>query len=187
MKPILRAEYIYDTFQNALDAAVDTSGSVPHLPDRRKYLVNKGIGGGEALKRTRSVTRDDEGFLRPRKRRKGSPNWEDEKGEAELPDMELFDEHVKFADIPRLCVERASPLVCVNQDIVSGTGVTSVAPTSWAGLDTVMVEYALIRQINAIKPIYEDREFEESQQKNANVLSYRRSMSVSPSHLDGLG
>ncbi|GFZ46743.1 hypothetical protein JCM24511_03963 [Saitozyma sp. JCM 24511] len=155
VKPILRAEYIYDTFQNALDAAVDTSGSVPHLPDRRKYLVNKGIGGGEALKRTRSVTRDDEGFLRPRKRRKGSPNWEDEKGEAELPDMELFDEHVKFADIPRLCVERASPLVCVNQDI-----------------------------INAIKPIYEDREFEESQQKNANVLSYRRSMSVSPSHLD---
>jgi DNA polymerase mu len=124
VKPILRAEYIYDTFQLALDAAVDTSGisgAVPHLPDRRKYLVNKGIGGGEALKRTRSVTRDDEGFLRPRKRRKGSPNWEDEKGEAELPDMELFGEDIKFVDIPRLCVERASPLVCVNQDIVSGT------------------------------------------------------------------
>ena len=34
-------------------------------------------------------------------------------------------------------------------------------------------------QINAIKPIYEDREFEEAHQKNSNVLSYRRSMSVS--------
>ena len=33
-------------------------------------------------------------------------------------------------------------------------------------------------QVNAIKPIYDEREFEEQQQKNSNVLSYRRSMSV---------
>ena len=38
-----------------------------------------------------------------------------------------------------------------------------------------------LTQINTIKPIYEDREFEENQQKNSNVLSYRRSMSVSDS------
>jgi DNA polymerase mu len=64
--------------------------------------------------------------------------------------MELYPEDVTLADIPKRCVERPSPLVCVNQDIV-----------------------------DAIKPIYEDREFEELAQKNSNVLSYRRSMSVS--------
>lgn len=35
-------------------------------------------------------------------------------------------------------------------------------------------------QLDAIKPIYEGREFEETQQKNSNILSYRRSMSVRP-------
>jgi DNA polymerase mu len=35
-------------------------------------------------------------------------------------------------------------------------------------------------EIDAIKPIFEDREFEELAQKNSNILSYRRSMSVSP-------
>ena len=34
-------------------------------------------------------------------------------------------------------------------------------------------------QVDAIKPIYDEREYEENQQKNSNVLSYRRSMSVS--------
>lgn len=34
------------------------------------------------------------------------------------------------------------------------------------------------KQIDAIKPIYLEREFEASEQKNSNVLSYRRSMSV---------
>lgn len=36
-------------------------------------------------------------------------------------------------------------------------------------------------QIDAIKPIYEARLFEERGQMNSNVLSYRRSMSVSRS------
>lgn len=34
-------------------------------------------------------------------------------------------------------------------------------------------------EIDAIKPIYMEREFEEPGQSNSNVLSYRRSMSVS--------
>lgn len=33
-------------------------------------------------------------------------------------------------------------------------------------------------QINAIKPIYQEREFDEGQQLNSNVLSYRRSMAI---------
>lgn len=36
-----------------------------------------------------------------------------------------------------------------------------------------------VYQIDAIKPIYESRLFEERGQMNSNVLSYRRSMSVS--------
>lgn len=35
-----------------------------------------------------------------------------------LPDIEMYDEDMKLEDIPRLCVLRPSPLVCVNQDIV---------------------------------------------------------------------
>jgi hypothetical protein len=35
-------------------------------------------------------------------------------------------------------------------------------------------------QIDAIKPIYQMREYDDPEQKNSNVLSYKRSMSVSP-------
>ncbi|WVQ99513.1 hypothetical protein IAU59_006649 [Kwoniella sp. CBS 9459] len=71
------------------------------------------------------------------------------KVQINLGDLEVFEESVKLEDIPPLCVHRASPLVCINQDI-----------------------------IDAIRPILEEREFEEAQQKNSNVLSYRRSLSV---------
>ncbi|OCF32950.1 DNA polymerase mu subunit [Kwoniella heveanensis BCC8398] len=76
---------------------------------------------------------------------------EDQEAETRfgIGDLEVFDEDVRFEDIPALCVHRASPLICVNQDI-----------------------------IDAIRPIIEEREFEEAQQKNSNVLSYRRSLSV---------
>ena len=37
---------------------------------------------------------------------------------GELEDLTPLLEDVRLEDIPRLCVERASPLVCVNQDIV---------------------------------------------------------------------
>lgn len=36
-----------------------------------------------------------------------------------LPDVVPRPENVKLGDIPRMCVERACPLVCPNQDIVS--------------------------------------------------------------------
>jgi hypothetical protein len=35
-----------------------------------------------------------------------------------LPDMVPLSEDIKLEDMPRLCVERACPLVCINQDIV---------------------------------------------------------------------
>ncbi|KAJ9125675.1 hypothetical protein QFC22_000637 [Naganishia vaughanmartiniae] len=66
-----------------------------------------------------------------------------------LPDLEPFPEDIRFEDIPNRAVQRCSPLVCVNQDI-----------------------------IEAIKPIYQMREFEDPTQKNSNVLSYKRSMSI---------
>ncbi|WVQ86482.1 hypothetical protein IAS59_000195 [Cryptococcus gattii] len=64
-------------------------------------------------------------------------------------DMTPLKEDVRLEDIPSSCAQRPCPLVCINQDVV-----------------------------NAIKPIFEEREFEEAQQKNSNVLSYRRSLSV---------
>ncbi|KIR53976.1 DNA polymerase mu subunit [Cryptococcus gattii Ru294] len=64
-------------------------------------------------------------------------------------DMTPLKEDVRLEDIPSSCAQRPCPLVCINQDVV-----------------------------NAVKPIFEEREFEEAQQKNSNVLSYRRSLSM---------
>jgi hypothetical protein len=123
----MRVEYIYDTFQLALDASVNPSGAIPHLPARRKYLVNKGSGGGLSLKRPHMIDSEEEAT--PRKRRKGSPNWEGEKGE--LPDVELYPDDVNFHEIPKLCVLRGSPVVCVNQDIVGTLAWEIIFPNDW--------------------------------------------------------
>jgi hypothetical protein len=37
----------------------------------------------------------------------------------------------------------------------------------------------MVSQIDAIKPIYQMREYDDPDQRNSNVLSYKRSMSVS--------
>ena len=83
--------------------------------------------------------------------------------------MEMLPEDVDFKTIPKYCVQRACPLVCVNQDIVNTQALVGLLT------DPCSV------QVNAIKPIFQDREMEETQQKNSNVLSYRRSISVSES------
>lgn len=80
---------------------------------------------------------------------------------TELRDMSPLPDDIDFRELPKRCVERPCPLVCINQDIVRAA-------------------FANADQIDAIRPIYEDREFEELAQKNSNVLSYRRSMSVGP-------
>ncbi|WOO81108.1 DNA-directed DNA/RNA polymerase mu [Vanrija pseudolonga] len=67
---------------------------------------------------------------------------------AQPPDVAPYSAAMPFKDIPKLACERPCPLTCPNQDI-----------------------------IDAIKPIFEEREYDEPDQLNSNVLSYRRSMS----------
>ncbi|GHJ85213.1 hypothetical protein NliqN6_1615 [Naganishia liquefaciens] len=64
-------------------------------------------------------------------------------------DLAPFPVGIELRDIPNRAVQRCSPLKCVNQDI-----------------------------IDAIKPIYQMREYDDPDQRNSNVLSYRRSMSI---------
>ncbi|KLT45462.1 Nucleotidyltransferase [Cutaneotrichosporon oleaginosum] len=64
-------------------------------------------------------------------------------------DVTLYPEDIRLRDIPRLAIERPSPLKCPNQDI-----------------------------LEAIKSIYLEREYGELAQLNTNVLSYRRSMAI---------
>jgi hypothetical protein len=47
----------------------------------------------------------------PRKRRRI------DQGDS-LPDLEMWGD-IELEDVPRLCIERPSPLVCVNQDLAS--------------------------------------------------------------------
>ncbi|KAK4689277.1 hypothetical protein P7C73_g818, partial [Tremellales sp. Uapishka_1] len=147
--PILNVAYISDTFDICLATANSRSDEPPHLPPRENYLVGMGIGA----KRPRASFEDDEDddeetLCYPRKRRRRETQ---DPGVIDdgLPDMEIYPEDVKFREIDKLCILRGSPLICVNQEL-----------------------------INAIKPIFEYREFEAGEQKNTNILSYRRSMSV---------
>jgi len=139
---LLSVDYIYDTFQRCMEAANSRSEEPPRLLPPDEYTIRL---QPETLKHPIMIESDEED--RAVKRIKLGPSSDG--ADDELPDMEPFPEDVQFEDIPKLCVLRPSPLICVNQDI-----------------------------IEAIRPIYEDREFEESHQKNSNILSYRRSMSV---------
>ncbi|OCF61005.1 DNA polymerase mu subunit [Kwoniella mangroviensis CBS 10435] len=152
--PILTPEYIYDAYISALEYAAqgDTALRPPKLPDRSKYVISPGPKPIKFITTFPALMGidDDEDIKPASKRRRLSPDVDVKpKPEVDLVDMTLFEEDVRFEDIPSLCVHRGSPLKCVNQDIV-----------------------------DAIRPIIEEREFEEAQQKNSNVLSYRRSLSV---------
>lgn len=85
-------------------------------------------------------------------------------------DLAPFPVDIDLRDIPNRAVQRCSPLTCVNQDIVSLS--TPCARDRCGGL----IVYV---QIDAIKPIYQLREYDDPDQRNSNVLSYKRSMSVS--------
>lgn len=97
-----------------------------------------------------------------------SPNELETGYMSRLPDLEPFPVDIPLSEIPNRAVQRCSPLTCVNQDIVSPHDVTRKV-------------LRLMRrgQIDAIKPIYQMREYDDPEQKNSNVLSYKRSMSVS--------
>lgn len=142
-----------------MDAA--TEERTPALPDRAAYLRFKPA-------RKRSADREVDVPTAKRRRVDRSSAGSDDDGgglEVGLRDMSPLSPDTKFEDIPRYAVLRPCPLVCVNQDIVGRV---------LAG------EGRAQSKVDAIKPIYDEREYEENQQKNSNVLSYRRSMSVSP-------
>jgi len=105
---VLSAEFVYDTYTRALEAS--TKGTIPHLPDIKDYLVLPVKDGPQLL----SDTSDEEDIDTPRKRRRIEQGLE-----KSLPDLEMWDEDIELEDVPRLCIERPSPLVCVNQDLVS--------------------------------------------------------------------
>ena len=114
-KPVLAVDYIQDTYQRCLDAAAEESDEPPHLPPRDNYIVRT----GDPV-RKRSATPDDGHETQHGKKRR-KLDFDAVDGFAihpDLPDMEAFPEEIRFQEIPPLCVDRASPLVCVNQDIV---------------------------------------------------------------------
>ncbi|WVR06905.1 hypothetical protein IAU60_003941 [Kwoniella sp. DSM 27419] len=159
--PILAPEFITDCYTLALQYAATTLPDLHHpptLPPRTKYLVSKGAPFIMPYVGSRSPvfidSSDDEAERKPAKRLRldqdGIDGLDIKPVMTDLDkDMELYTEDVKLEDIPTLCVQRASPLVCPNQELV-----------------------------DAIRPVLEEREYEEAQQKNSNVLSYRRSLSV---------
>nr|XP_019011154.1 DNA polymerase mu subunit [Kwoniella pini CBS 10737]OCF49935.1 DNA polymerase mu subunit [Kwoniella pini CBS 10737] len=158
-KPIFTPEYIFDTYTSALEYAANPDPSQPpKLPKRSEYIVHPGPVPIKPIRPINGYARfieSDEEYdeeLKPAsKKRRLSIKQEDGVAEkVKVEDMTLLPDDIKLVDIPALCIHRGSPLICVNQDM-----------------------------IDAIRPILEEREFEEAQQKNSNVLSYRRSLSVS--------
>jgi DNA polymerase mu len=114
-------EYIWDTFQRCLESASQSDEGVPpKLPPRDQYYVQ--AQPPDFRKRRNSAS--DEESPNPKKRRINGDGegMVGRKMIDYLPDIEMYDEDIKLKDIPRLCVERPSPLVCVNQDIVSSFG-----------------------------------------------------------------
>lgn len=104
---MLSPEYIYDTYTRALEASTKRD-TIPDLPDLESYIVAP-VRITEP--RLLSDSSDDEEDGRPAKRRRTH-------GDHRLPDMKPFEEDIELEDIPRYCVERPSPLICVNQDLV---------------------------------------------------------------------
>ena len=81
-----------------------TKGTIPHLPNIEDYLVLPIKSEPHLL----SDTSDED---TPRKRRRI------DQGDT-LPDLEMWGD-IELGNVPRLCIERPSPLVCVNQDLAS--------------------------------------------------------------------
>jgi len=107
---VLSADFIYDTYTRALEASTKRD-TIPHLPTIGDYLVLPIKEEPRFLSESSSSDNDAEGDDgRPKKRRRISEN--------KLPDLEMWDEDIELEDVPRLCIERPSPLICVNQDLV---------------------------------------------------------------------
>lgn len=91
-KRVVSTDYIHDSYQRALERRTT-------LSPWQEFVVVPRSGP------SRPMFLDES----PPKRRKVDA----------LPDLELLPADVPFADLPKRCVERPCPLICVNQDIVS--------------------------------------------------------------------
>jgi DNA polymerase mu len=119
-KPILSTEWIYDTYTRALEASTHLDGGViPTLPDVKGYMVLPFRPGTEdgayLLPDSSSSESEPEEEGRPRKKRKLN------RTKGGLPDLKMWDEDIDLDEVPRYCIERPSPLVCANQDLVSSS------------------------------------------------------------------
>ena len=96
--------------------------TAPSLPSYRDYLVVQ----PPKLTRPIFIDSSDEEDT-PRKRRKGNNGYTVFSHGSEGPhigdlrDMSPLPEGISFEDVPKMCVLRASPLKCINQDIVGLT------------------------------------------------------------------
>jgi DNA polymerase mu len=109
----LSAEFIYDTYTRVLEASTKRD-TIPHLPTIRDYLVlpikeEPRFLSDSPSEGSRSSDEEEEDD-RPRKKRRLA--------EERLPGLEKWDEDIELEDIPRFCIQRPSPLVCPNQDLV---------------------------------------------------------------------
>lgn len=103
-------EYIYETYTRAIEASTKRD-TIPRLPNINDYLVLP-VHQADTRILTDSSDEDDPDDEASRRKRRRIDS-------GHLPDMEPFEEDVELEGIPRYCVERASPLICVNQDLVS--------------------------------------------------------------------
>jgi len=93
--------------------------TIPHLPIIGDYLVLPIKEEPIFLSESSPSDNDEEGDDgRPKKRRRIT--------EDKLPDLEMWDEDIELENVPRLCIERPSPLICVNQDLVCRLSMYSV-------------------------------------------------------------
>lgn len=108
---MISTDFIYDTYTQALEAS--TKIQIPHLPNISDYLVLpiKLKSEPHFLSDSDSDENGDGLAPSPRRRRKI------DQGDS-LPDLEMWDEDIELENVPRLCIERPSPLICVNQDLV---------------------------------------------------------------------
>ncbi|KAL1411483.1 hypothetical protein Q8F55_002444 [Vanrija albida] len=153
---LLRVEFVADTYARAVAPA-----SFPRLPAWAAYRVatrkrspSVEVLDGPPAKKARGAS--EVGAVAASEGGAGFGDWD----AAQPPDVAPYTPAMPFKDIPRLACERPCPLTCPNQDIVGRV-------RGWAD-----------EMIDAIKPIFEEREYDEPDQLNSNVLSYRRSMSI---------
>jgi hypothetical protein len=110
---VVSTDYIRAVYQIALEALVQRAP--PRLPSYTDYLVVQ----PPKLRRPIFIDSSESEEDRPKKRRKMADCGSEGRPTGELPDLVPFPFDTPFEDIPKLCVHRASPLKCVNQDIVS--------------------------------------------------------------------